>query len=300
MPEEAWVDFVSGWISGGVSVLACQPIDTVLTRMQANAVIQSVGAGRIPPRPGSTTTANLFRGMVSNFGVTSLWRGSSAMIGAVPVQNALLMTGYGAGKRWSESNGSDESNTLLMGVFIGGCAGGVLQSFVMSPVELIKVTQQVVGESVTSATTTVCQGIFTSNGAWKGLGATLLRDGVPHGVWFASYEYAKTELTDYRSRIKNHGRETDEHDVATPMLAGAFAATTAWGVGYPFDLIKTRIQAGSGKGIISTAKDIVNESSGRPFQGLYKGFSLKLFRAIPASAIGFLTYETAAKSLTSE
>ena len=166
--------------------------------------------------------------------------------------------------------------------------------------ELIKVTQQVVGESVTSATTTVCQGIFTSNGAWKGLGATLLRDGVPHGVWFASYEYAKTELTDYRSRIKNHGRETDEHDVATPMLAGAFAATTAWGVGYPFDLIKTRIQAGSGNGIISTAKEIVNESSGRPFQGLYKGFSLKLFRAIPASAIGFLTYETAAKSLTSE
>ena len=58
------------------------------------------------------------------------------MIGAVPVQNALLMTGYGAGKRWSESNGSDESNTLLMGVFIGGCAGGVLQSFVMSPVRI--------------------------------------------------------------------------------------------------------------------------------------------------------------------
>lgn len=299
MSEEAWVDFVSGWISGGVSVLACQPIDTVLTRMQANAGIQSVGADKISPRPGSATV-NLFRGMVSNFGVTSLWRGSSAMIGAVPVQNALLMTGYGAGKRWSESNVSGESNTVLMGVFIGGSVGGVLQSFVMSPVELVKVTQQVVGESVTSATTKVCRGILSSNGAWKGLGATLLRDGVPHGVWFASYEYAKTELTDYRSRTNNHGRETAEHDVATPMLAGAFAATTAWGVGYPFDLIKTRIQAGSGKGILSTAKDILNESSGRPVQGLYKGFSLKLFRAIPASAIGFLTYETAAKSLTSK
>ena len=133
-----WVDFVSGWISGGVSVLACQPIDTVLTRMQANAAIQPAGVEKVvapSSRPGAMTV-NIFRGMVSNFGVTSLWRGSSAMIGAVPVQNALLMTGYGAGKRWSESTGACDSNHVLMGVFIGGCTGGVAQSFVMSPVRI--------------------------------------------------------------------------------------------------------------------------------------------------------------------
>mmetsp|Transcript_27725 Transcript_27725/g.47169 ORF Transcript_27725/g.47169 Transcript_27725/m.47169 type:complete len:297 (-) Transcript_27725:138-1028(-) len=296
MSEEAWVDFVSGWISGGVSVLACQPIDTVLTRMQANASIQAAGADKVASRPG-TVSMNIFRGMVSNFGVTSLWRGSSAMIGAVPVQNALLMTGYGAGKRWSESSmESSSKNTVLTGVFVGGCVGGVLQSFVMSPVELVKVKQQVVGESVTSATTKVCQGIFSSSGAWRGLGATLLRDGIPHGVWFASYEYAKTELTNYNSSTKDDENEASD-DIAIPMLSGAFAATTAWGVGYPADLIKTRIQAGSGKGIFATGQAIVYESG---VLGLYKGFSLKLFRAIPASAIGFLTYETAAKFLTSK
>lgn len=294
MSEEAWVDFVSGWISGGVSVLACQPIDTVLTRMQANASIHTAGVEKIAARPGAASV-NIFRGMVSNFGVPSLWRGSSAMIGAVPVQNALLMTGYGAGKRWSESGDAGSNNNVLMGVFVGGCVGGVLQSFVMSPVELVKVTQQVVGESVTSATSTVCRGLFSSNGAWKGLGATLLRDGIPHGVWFASYEYAKTGLKDYRSRANDEG-ETSDDDIATPMLAGAFAATTAWGVGYPADLIKTRIQAGTGEGILTTAKDIISESGWR---GLYKGFTLKLFRAIPASAIGFLTYESVAKMLTS-
>ncbi|KAL7552757.1 hypothetical protein ACHAWF_015995 [Thalassiosira exigua] len=300
MSEEAWVDFASGWISGGVSVLACQPIDTVLTRMQANAGVQAagVGVGSVGHRPGAAT-ASIFRGMVSNFGVTSLWRGSSAMIGAVPAQNALLMTGYGAGKRWSESgDGSNQSN-VLVGVFVGGCTGGIMQSFLMSPVELVKVKQQVVGESVTSATTSVCRGMFSRSGAWRGLGATLLRDGMPHGVWFASYEYAKTKLTKYRSETRD-GDEAPEDAVATPMLAGAFAATTAWGVGYPFDLIKTRIQAGSKLGILATARDLVNESGGRVVQGLYKGFTLKLFRAIPASAIGFLTYETAAKFLTAK
>lgn len=216
------------------------------------------------------------------------------MIGAVPVQNALLMTGYGAGKRWSEPDGSMSQSNILMGAFVGGCVGGVLQSFVMSPVELVKVTQQVVGESVTSATSTVCRGLFSSNGAWKGLGATLLRDGIPHGVWFASYEYAKTELTESGLRTSDESKTFE--DIAIPMVSGAFAATTAWVVGYPADLIKTRIQAGAGRGIVATTKDIINESG---WGGLYKGLTLKLLRAIPASAIGFLTYETAAKYLTS-
>ena len=166
--------------------------------------------------------------------------------------------------------------------------------------ELVKVKQQVVGESVTAATTSVCRGVFSSTGAWRGLGATLLRDGMPHGVWFASYEYSKTELTAYRSSTSGDGKSSPEDDVAVPMLSGAFAAAVAWGVGYPFDLIKTRIQAGSTKGIWATAQEIVAESGGRPVQALYQGFSLKLFRAIPASAIGFLTYETAAKLLTSK
>lgn len=61
------------------------------------------------------------------------------------------------------------------------------------------------------------------------MGATLLRDGIPHGVWFASYEYAKTELTDYKVR-SNEGSKSED-DVATPMLAGAFAATGELGWG---------------------------------------------------------------------
>lgn len=153
MSSEAWVDFVAGWVSGGVSVLACQPIDTVLTRLQANtAHVRSGLVGGVSnvsklsknmhPSSGAAAAvslrpSNIFSGMISNFGVTSLWRGSSAMIGAVPIQNALLMSGYGAGKRWSESSNesSNGSNSgVLFGVFVGGCTGGVLQSFIMSPV----------------------------------------------------------------------------------------------------------------------------------------------------------------------
>jgi solute carrier family 25 carnitine/acylcarnitine transporter 20/29 len=72
------------------------------------------------------------------------------------------------------------------------------------------------------------------------------------------------------------------------MLSGTFAATMAWLVGYPFDLIKTRIQAGNGKGVILTAQDLVNEANGRVVYGLYRGFGLKLLRSIPGEDFYFL------------
>jgi len=334
--ESSWIDFTAGWISGGISTLAIQPVDTILTRMQANAsiVVQpsstAAGGGAANTIASNNVSAaaavalrptNIFRGMIDNFGISSLWRGSSAMIGAVPIQNAVLMTGYGYGKRWTENHDQQHPNNVLLGVFIGGTIGGILQSFVMSPIELIKVSQQVVGKSVSAATTSVVSGLVpgTTNGGnsklslWRGLGATLLRDGIPHGVWFVSYEFAKIELTKMRQgRTNEMGGDdnstttttttanTTEEDIVIPMLSGAFAATTAWGVGYPFDLIKTQIQAGKSTGIINTARVIMRESSdGRACYGLYRGFGLKLLRSIPASAIGFLVYETAAKVLSS-
>ena len=329
--ESSWIDFTAGWISGGVSTLAIQPIDTILTRLQANASISNSTVAATTTSSSASASAlggdtvatlrptSIFRGMISNFGVGSLWRGSSAMIGAVPVQNAVLMTGYGFGKRWAgfdddneqhNDNANNNNTNVLMGVFIGGTVGGILQSFVMSPIEQIKVSQQVnIGKSVSAATTSVISGSL----AWRGLGATLLRDGIPHGVWFVSYEYAKVEFTKMRSSSSrgyflegddNGPTHTTKDEIVIPMLSGAFAAFTAWGVGYPFDLIKTRIQAGkSTGGIIATAREIVKESSldrrGGACYGLYRGFGLKLLRSIPASAIGFLTYETVAKALSS-
>jgi solute carrier family 25 carnitine/acylcarnitine transporter 20/29 len=142
MLSEAWIDFASGWISGGISVLVIQPIDTILTRLQASTakVLQhhdvaakvSKTCVQTSVNAATSTTAvtlrpsAIARSMISDFGISSLWRGSSAMIGAVPLQNALLMTGYGVGKRFSVGDDeTDKGSTseVLFGVFIGGCTG---------------------------------------------------------------------------------------------------------------------------------------------------------------------------------
>lgn len=248
-------DFISGWCSGGAAVVLCQPIDTILTRRQAGTSLVFGGGTNV-------------RSVINIAGFTSLWRGSNVMIGAVPFQNALLMAGYGVGKR-SES---------YWGVFWGGCTGGILQSFLMSPIELFKVKQQI---SLKGNILGLSKEIVAKSTVWRGLGATLLRDGIPHGIWFMSYEYCKVEMTN--SSLGN----IDRHTIVTiPVVSGAFAATTAWIVGYPFDLIKTRIQASHGsKGIIETAIELQKEGH------LYRGFGLKLVRSVPASMIGFFVYE---------
>lgn len=285
--SDSWIDFLAGWCSGGMAVAAIQPVDTVLTRLQAGQ--------RVVATTTSTTAVGSARGLIDSVGISSLWRGSSAMIGAVPLQNALLMGGYGIGKRWSGDN-SKEDNAALIPVFVGGCVGGILQSFLMSPVELIKVNQQVhTNQTALAAGRQVVHKVLQSpgSGAWRGLGATLLRDGIPHGVWFVSYEVSKNYL---------EAATKKEHDALTstpaptnwsiPLASGAFAATVAWGVGYPFDLIKTRIQASSQpETILGTARTLVQEANGNAIQGLYRGFGLKLVRSIPASMIGFTTYE---------
>jgi hypothetical protein len=50
--------------------------------------------------------------------------------------------------------------------------------------------------------------------------------------------------------------------------------------------------AGSNKGFLGTAQDVMKERG-----GLYRGFGLKLVRSVPASMIGFVVYEQVAKQL---
>lgn len=319
--EGFWVDFAAGWVSGAASVVACQPLDTVLTRFQAGrgivgasgAAAATSGGGEI----GLVALGSSVRGLAREFGIFSLWRGASPMIGVVPFQNALLMSGYGFGKQYSSSQNetaegeSRSQQHALLPIFVGGCAGGVLQSFLISPVEWIKVHQQTAGAASTSQSTrSLAKTLFRHKGSlWdRGLVATLLRDGIPHGVWFASYEYCKTEML---QRAKNESLETGGDDssggyyesATVPLVSGAFAASTAWAVGYPFDIIKTRIQAttameGSVPGVFETAKQLVVEADGHVVRGLYRGFGLKLVRSIPASMIGFFTYEFVSQGLT--
>lgn len=239
------------------------------------------------------------------------------MLWSVPAQNALLFAGYGAGLGWCSPDPKADKNSEsppLWHVFAGGCMGGLVQSFIMSPVELVKVRLQLaeagaVGMGAASSREGALGSIALATGVVRvfgmrgllsrGLGATMGRDVFPHGVWFATYEWCKRKLSE---REGVSACDNGALSVGSQLGAGGAAATTAWLVGYPFDVIKTRVQGlRFEKGdripsVLATAGEMFRQDGVRVF---YRGLGLKLARAVPMSMIGFFAYEEAARELRS-
>ena len=334
--REFFVDAIAGWVAGASSTVCVQPVDTILTRVQSASIPSSFAAAAanttttstsssLSSRGGSAvgtgTTRNVLQSVFRDGGYKAFFRGLPAATMVIPLQNMLLFVGYGVGERWSktsmdknnenksENNKMNRTHDGLMPVFVGGVCGGIVQSFVVAPFELLKVNQQVRGGSAKAVAERLLTGDSTTRNhadsvAFRGLGSTLLRDGVPHGVWFASYEYFKRKcLERHRGEDQRHltreegeeeeGGEEKKLSSIEAMSCGASAGAVAWAVGYPFDTIKTHIQANSS----SAYKPNIWEAFShlRRTNTLYKGFGLKLLRAVPASAICFVSYEECRK-----
>ena len=178
--------------------------------------------------------------------------------------------------------------------------GGIAQSLAVAPAELLKVQRQVGGGAATAgAGLRAAVARAGPRVLFRGLGATLLRDGVPHGVWFAAYEWAKRRALAAEAQrrrasagqrrprrrrrwFRRGGAEPPpppppaEMGARDTLLAGAFAAVVAWVVGYPFDPIKTRIQAaalqaaaGPPPGVWATAGAMLREANGNVGRAFY-------------------------------
>ena len=81
-------DFVAGWVSGIAGLLITQPIDYVLTRLQSG---QQTAAA-----PAATwAEATSLRGLLG------MWRGIMPLAATLPLNNAMLMYGYGVGKSFA-------------------------------------------------------------------------------------------------------------------------------------------------------------------------------------------------------
>lgn len=272
-------DFVAGWFSGAVATLATQPIDLAVTRLQSG---------------NTQSLRTLVRGVDS---LPVLWRGMLPLVAVTPLSNALMFLGYGAGKRAAEQV---DGSSSVGPIFLAGCVGGFAQSFLQAPAELLKVRMQLALEPGRANLTTsaVVAELLRPSGHThgapsqlsRGFIATVGRDMLPHGIWFAAYHMTRENL-ELRA-----AKRQEKLGLAEQLGAGTVAATLAWLAGYPFDVIKTRCQMAGTAGSLSAAAREVYAEGG--IMAFYRGLSLKLCRAVPMSAINFLVYEEAFKVLT--
>jgi len=210
------------------------------------------------------------------------------------------------------------ANTLK--VFVCGSAAGMMQSFVICPMEHIKCrlqVQQSVAVAATAATAKTTATIASTqqrqlykgpfdagisitknhgffNGFYRGMGVTLLRETPSFGLYFAVYDTIKNRVVSFlHKEDERHPIPSHAHAWAASALAGGLSGALTWMIIYPLDVIKSRIQTGPlerelRRGMWTVGRDIVEEKGWR---GLFRGLGITLVRAFPVNAIIFPVYE---------
>ncbi|PSC73209.1 mitochondrial arginine transporter BAC2 [Micractinium conductrix] len=277
-------DFLAGGFSGACGVVAGQPLDTVRIRQQA-------------PGAGPRGAAALARHTVATEGVRSLFRGMGYPLGTSALQNAVVFQAYGAAARFlAPGAGVERSQLSLEHIFWAGCFAGVVQTAVVVPVDLLKIRLQLQtalrgSPGYVGPLSLLARTLRTERlpGLYRGTAITCVRDFPSHGVYFATYEVA-CELLARGSAAAGQA--------PSPLVlwaAGGLAGATSWLSVYPFDVIKTRMQAAAAslspyKGWLDCARQSYAAEGGAVF---FRGLSTTLGRAFLVNGAIFTAFEAA-------
>jgi solute carrier family 25 carnitine/acylcarnitine transporter 20/29 len=178
--------------------------------------------------------------------------------------------------------------TPAVRALLAGMASGLGSTLITSPIELVKIRQQMHVHSAPPPAWQVLAAIVRTEGIrqglYRGAATTALRD-LGYGPYFAAYELLNTQLSP--------GLTPSPSVMA---LSGALAGVIAWISTFWADVVKTKIQASSHlhrpsppRSLFwSTAADTYRHGGVKAF---YAGIAPTLLRAVPVNAVLFLSYE---------
>lgn len=169
--------------------------------------------------------------------------------------------------------------------FVGGCFGGLLQTSVLTPTDVVKCRMQADARFKNSLhvvrDTLRGQGVA---GLYRGNMITVIREVPSYGCYFLVYDALKAHL---------HGAGFGEWPAS--FLAGGFSGSITWAMVYPVDVVKSIVQTapeGTDTRMASVVRDIVKRHGPRYF---FRGFLTACVRAFPVNGVIFPTYELSLK-----
>ncbi|XP_063699748.1 mitochondrial basic amino acids transporter [Culicoides brevitarsis] len=261
------LDFVAGCIGGCAGVLVGHPFDTVKVHLQTQD----------PRNPRYRGTFDCLRTIVAKESLRGLYKGIGSPIAGVAFVNGIVFGVYGNVQK--NYTNPDSLNAH----FMAGCAAGVAQSVVCSPMELVKTRLQlqdnIKGIEKTKGPIDCMMHIWKNKGTrgiFKGLGITAARDLPGFSSYFVAYELMVQEKHASSAHI---------------LMAGGLAGVFSWLVSFPIDVIKTRMQV---DGFNATTQyksywDCLQKSYKSEGWRLFtRGLGSTLIRAFPMNAVCFL------------
>ncbi|KAK1426869.1 hypothetical protein QVD17_15549 [Tagetes erecta] len=176
---------------------------------------------------------------------------------------------------------------------IAGSIAGMIEHMAMFPIDTIKTRMQVLGSCpIKSASLRqALQSILKSDGPaglYRGIGAMGLGAGPAHAVYFSVYETCKEKFT--------RGNPNSNNFIAH-AAAGVFATVSSDAVFTPMDMVKQRLQLGSGspyKGVVDCVRVVLKEEG---FRAFYASYRTTVLMNAPYTAVHFATYEAVKRGL---
>lgn len=288
-------DLLAGTAGGIAQVLVGQPFDTTKVRLQTSTT--------------PTTATTVIRNLLKNEGPLGFYKGTLTPLIGVGACVSLQFGVNEAMKRFfrsvnaksnNNSNTNNANNNGLLTLpqyYMCGLTGGVVNSFLASPIEHIRIrlqTQTGSSKDVEFKGPLDCiKKLRAQNGLMRGLTPTLLREGHGCGTYFLVYEALVAHEI-------HKGCSRTEIPAWRLCMFGALSGTALWMMVYPIDVIKSVMQTDNllspkaGSSIKDVAKYIYKNHG---WKGFLKGFGPTMVRAAPANGATFATFELAMRLL---
>ncbi|KAK3904839.1 mitochondrial carrier domain-containing protein [Staphylotrichum tortipilum] len=292
----------AGATAGLIARFVIAPLDVVKIRLQlqTHSLSDPLSHHNLHGGPIYKGTLPTLRHILRSEGLTGLWKGN------VPAE--LLYVCYGAAqftayrgttallRAAAPAAGWDEPLPQAVESFIAGAAAGAGATVVTYPLDLLRTRFAAQGNdrvytSLRLAITQIARD-EGPRGFFRGLGPGLAQI-IPYmGVFFAVYETLRPHLANLDLPLSSGG-----------AVAGTLASVTAKTGTFPLDLVRKRIQVQGPtrgryvhknipeyRGAVGAVGTILRNEGVR---GLYRGLTVSLMKAAPASAVTMWTYEHA-------
>ncbi|OTB07536.1 hypothetical protein M426DRAFT_71642 [Hypoxylon sp. CI-4A] len=291
----------AGATAGLISRFVVAPLDVVKIRLQlqSHSLSDPLSHVNLQGSPIYKGTIGTFRHIVSNEGVTALWKGNvpaelmyvayaSIQFTTYRSTTLLLQRTFGTGKDGSSRLPKTTES------FISGAAAGAAATAATYPLDLLRTRFAAQGNDRVYLSLRRAIGDIGRDegprGFFRGLVPALAQIVPFMGLFFAVYEGARLPLSKMEL-------PWGTGDATAGVMASIIAKT---GV-FPLDLVRKRIQVQGPtrsryihknipeyRGTISTIRMVLQREG---LRGLYRGLPVSLIKAAPASAVTMWTYE---------
>lgn len=276
-------DIFAGTISGVAQVLVGQPFDITKVRLQTS--------------PASSSALDVIKSLVREEGLLAFYKGTLAPLVGI---GACVSCQFGineAMKRYFHTqNGGHDTKLSLKQYYCCGVISGAANAFLATPIEHVRIRLQIQRKSSQNeykGSLDCFKKLLKQGVLMRGLSATMLRTSHGFGMYFLSYEALTNE------QIKK-GIKREDIPTWKVCLFGAVAGALFWATTYPFDVIKSVMQADKlkspehGTNVIQVAKNIYTT---RGLPAFTKGFAPTMLRSLPVNGATFATFEVAMRLL---